>query len=99
MSEQKSKFSRGQEVFINAYLPKRKNEFFMCRGKIESVPGENKKFYKIRINAVADRPVGGPPCDEQATLLGRTVSKKHEELHRELSPFFKPGGWIEVVTS
>ena len=91
------RFNKGQQVFVNAYMSKKENEYFMCMGTIEECPNGKKRLFKIKIRAVADRPVGGPPCDEQATLLGRTISKKYEELHKELPPFLVPGGWIEIV--
>lgn len=97
MKPHKKKFTKGQQVFINAYLSKKENEYFMAMAEILEVPNGKKRLFKVKILAVADRPVGGPPCDKQATLLGRTVSKKYEELHKELPLFLTPGGWIEIV--
>lgn len=97
MKHSKKKFSKGQQVFINVYLSKGTNEYFMALAKIEEVPSGKKRLFKVKIHAVADRSIGGPPSDKQATLLGRIVSKKYEELHKELPPFMTPGGWIEVV--
>lgn len=96
-NDKKKRFTKGQQVFINAYLSKKENEYFMARAMIEEVPNGKKRLFKVKINAVADRPVGGPPCDKQAALLGRVVSKKYEELHKELPSFLLPGGWIEIV--
>ena len=90
-------FVKGQQVFVNAYLSRKQNEYFMCFGTVTEIPKKNQRLYKIQINAVADRSVGGPPSDKQAALLGRTISKKYDELHKELPSFLTPGGWIEIV--
>lgn len=97
MNEQ-SKFSVDDQVYILAFLDKKhKNTFFLCCAKVLSIPQDKNSLYKVQITAVGDRSVGGPPTDDGIVLLGRTVSKKLNELHTEVSSWWKPGGFIEVV--
>lgn len=92
-------FNKGDEVLFTAFLKSNKNEFYMCKGIIEQTPQETQKNnFKVRVIAVADAPVGGEQVVKQAQLLGRTITKKYNELFKEVAEFMKPKAWIQIVS-
>lgn len=94
-------FKKGDQVFFHAFTKQHKDTFYMCRGIIEKVPPENERqVFKVKILAVGDRPIGGAPLNNlpQSSLLNRTITKKFKELHKEVTPFMKPPGWLKVVS-
>jgi hypothetical protein len=101
VSTKKSKpqFSEGDLVYFTAFLKKDKDTFYLCRGHITECPPNNKQPYKVKIKSVGCRPVGGDDCLDQASLLGRTISKKTNELTKQPLEAMVPPGWIEVVVN
>jgi hypothetical protein len=99
MTEVKStEFQIDDEVYVFAYAnSKKQKEFFVCRAKIIGLPQGTNKLFKVQVTAVADRPVGGPPGDSQMVILGRTISKKQEELHTDIAQWFRPPSWLVLV--
>lgn len=92
----KTAFKKGQEVYLTAFLKEDKKTFYVCKGVVEEVPGPGQRqVYKVKITAVADRPIGGPPVVKQARLLGLNCTKRTRELHYQLSSWMCPPNWID----
>lgn len=95
-NQSNNKFSKGQTVYFTAFLKKDKNTFYVCKGEILEVPQANERHvYKVKVQAISDRPIGGKPIVEQAQLLGITVTKRTRELTTQLNPFMTPTNWID----
>lgn len=93
--QKKLPFSPKDIVFFTAYLKDNPSAFYVCEGIVERVPEPGvRKYYKVKVTSIGDRPVGGSPIVKQASLLGTILSKKAKELTRELSPFVRPPCWI-----
>ena len=93
-----NKLKKKDSIYLSAYIGKGANEFFICKAAILDLPSDHKPTFRVKITAVADRAVGGPPSEHQAVLLGRTFSKQKKDIHPTLHQFLEPGGWIEIVT-
>lgn len=95
-------FKKGDQVYFSAFTKQDKETFYMCRGTIKKIPSENERqVFKVKILSVGNAPIGGEPKQNlpQCSLLNRTITKKFKELHKDVSQFMKPVGWIEVVPS
>lgn len=91
----KPPFGKGDLVYFTAYLKKNPGAFYMCQGVVDRMPEQGvRKYWKVKVIAVGDRPVGGKPLIDQTTLLGMTLSKKTRELSKVLAPFMQPPDWI-----
>lgn len=96
--EWKTRFKKGQYVYLTAFLKEDKGIFYVCKGIVQEVPGSNERqVYKVKIVAVADRALGGPKVVQQARLLGLICTKRTRELHGELPVFMQPKAWIDKV--
>lgn len=94
--EWKTRFKKGQYVYLTAFLKEDKGIFYVCKGIVQGVPGPNERqVYKVKIVAVADRALGGPKVVQQARLLGLICTKRTRELHSELPVFMQPKVWID----
>lgn len=94
-----SPFKTGMEVFFTAFLKKDKQKFYLCRGILEKCPAERERqLFKVKIIAVATKPIGGPESFDQSCLINRVITKKFKELHKDVSFFMRPDAWIEVAT-
>ena len=82
-------------IYITAFLKEEKSKYFICQASIVEVPKpDQRRLYKVKITAVADRAIGSLPTPIQACLLGRTITKRENEITREISPFMAPPQWI-----
>lgn len=89
-------YTVGDQVYFTAYLKQNPSAFYMCRGIVERCPEQDvRRYFKVKVLSIGDRPIGGKPVVEQATLLGTIISKTAEELSKELAPFMRPPDWIE----
>ena len=78
-------------------MKQNKQRFYLCKGMIEKCPGGNERqIFKVKIVAVGNKAIGGPEEFDQSALLGRSITKKFKELHKEIPFFMQPSGWIEV---
>ncbi len=88
----------GHEIFLTAFMKRYKGKYFVCRAEIEECPKPNsRRVYKVKITAVADASVGGDTTPAQASLLGRTITKRENEINREIPVFLQPRAWIEAT--
>ena len=95
--KKKQFFKEGQSVYFTAFLKQNKDRFYLCKGKIEACPGpKERQVFKVKIVAVGNRAIGGPEEFSQSALLGRSISKKFRELHKNIPFFMEPPGWIEL---
>lgn len=91
-------YQKGQVVYINAFLKSEKGKFFVCKCLIEEIPQPNqRRVYKVKIVAVADKALGVKvSTPAQASLLGRVITKRENEMVKEIAPFMLPKAWITV---
>lgn len=88
-------YKKGQLVYVVAYLKGQEGKFYVCQAEIEETPQpDQRRLYKVKIMAVGDRAIGGEPTPTQASLLGRTITKRENEITRDLAPFMAPPKWI-----
>lgn len=93
-------FKQGDQVFFTAFLKQDKQKFYLCRGILEKCPGkQERQLFKVKIIGVANKPVGGKESFDQSSLLGRVITKKFKELHKDVPFFMKPSAWIEVTSA
>lgn len=86
----------GQIVFLTAFLKKDPKAVFICRGKIKQCPKEKERqIYKVEIIAVGAIPTVGATNKDPKSLLGINVTKKANELHKDMHQAFLPKKWIE----
>jgi hypothetical protein len=98
MKPRKPKFKKDQQVYLTAFLKEERGVFYVCKGIIQEVPGPSERqVYKVKIVAVADHAIGGPPVVRQARLLGLNCIKRTRELNNELAVFMTPSKWIDEV--
>lgn len=88
----------GDEVFINAFLKTIKGKFFVCKCNIEQTPQPNqRRVYKVKIVSVADHAVGDKrSTPTQASLLGRVITKRENEMTQTIPDFMMPKAWIDL---
>ena len=91
-------YNVGQEIYINAFLKSEKGKFFVCKCRVEETPQPNqRRVYKVKIIAVADHAVGAKmKVPTQASLLGRVITKRENEMTQTLASFMMPKTWITV---
>ncbi len=93
----KHKFKLNQAVYCMGFVKAHKGKHFVCKACITQLPATDRAIYKLRIHAVADSPVGGSFVLEQASLLGKTITKHENEIHESLNDFLAPKRWIELL--
>lgn len=95
-SYHKPRYRVGDSVYMTAFLKKYPGKFFVCKAVIEKCPEPNsRRVYKIKIMAVADAAIGSQSSPSQASLLGRSITKRENEINLEIPLFMQPEGWIE----
>lgn len=94
-------FKEGDEVYFSAFHKSNKEKFYICKGKIVKVPADNERqSFKVQVTAVGLTSVTGEsnPQLVQTDLLNNIITKQFKELHKEISPFMQPKGWIAIVS-
>lgn len=91
-------FKKGQLIYINAFLKSEKGKFFVCKCQVEEVPQPNqRRTYKVKIIAVSDKAIGSKVSTPiQATLLGRVITKRENEMIENMAQFMMPKVWITL---
>lgn len=91
-------YKKGQMVFINAFLKSEPGKFFVCKCQVEDTPQPNqRRVYKVKIVAVSDKAVGSRiSTPAQASLLGRIITKRENEMIEKMADFMLPKAWITV---
>lgn len=92
------RYRKGDEVFLWAFLKKYKGNFFMCRADIDECPEPNaRRVYKVKITAVSEAAIGSSQTPAQASLLGRVITKRENEISKDIPGFLMPKAWIEAT--
>lgn len=96
--EHKPFFKQGEEVFFTAFIKPRETAFFICRGQLEKCPDQKERqIFKVKVLAIASKAVGSKEEESsQSLLLGRTITKKFKELHKQIPFFMEPSKWLEA---
>ena len=98
--ERRSVFKQGEQIFFTAFLKQDRQKFYVCRGIIEKCPdNKERQLFRVKILAVASKAVGGKESFDQSFLLGKTITKKFNELHKEIPFFMQPSAWIKVTST
>jgi len=89
-------FKVGQEIFINAFLKSEKGKFFVCKSQVIEIPQPNqRRIYKVKIIAIGEQAIGYKESTPiQATLLGRVITKRENEMLEKIADFMLPKSWI-----
>lgn len=99
-SSQRTRTLRNRSrTYFTAFLKQNKDIFYVCGGIVVKTPdSKDRQVYKVKIDEVSLSSVGQTEERyDQATLLGRVITKKLTELNKEPPDFMKPKGWIRVV--
>ena len=92
------RYKRGDKIYLWAFLKKYKGNFFMCRATIDECPKPNtRRVYKVKITAVSEAAIGSKETPAQATLLGRIITKRENEISKVVPGFLIPKSWIEAA--
>jgi len=84
-------------VYFTAFLKQEKQKFYLCKGTIEKCPESNdRQIFRVKIVAIGNKAIGGPEEFDQSALLGRSITKKFRELHKDIPFFMQPPSWIEI---
>jgi hypothetical protein len=86
---------KGRVVYFTAHTREQQDMFFVCRGVVTKTPeGRDSGTYRVLVDAVADRPFGGQPSEQQRALLGRAINKKPKQLSTSLNQLMEPPAWL-----
>ena len=90
-------FKAGDQVYAIAFLRGEQTVYYVCRCVVEKAPEPSeRRVYKVKITAVAAQAIGQKPSSTpvQATLLNRVITKRENELNKEMASFMMPKTWI-----
>lgn len=92
-------FKDGDEVYAIAFLRGESTVYYVCKCIVEKAPDpSDRRIYKVKITAVAASAIGQKPTSTpvQATLLNRVITKRENELNKEIASFMMPKNWINA---